>query len=77
MAKVSPQGYILRGRLPKKEYNWFLVKNNYRCNTGYVIIDRHYLNLPKQYIGKRIQIKLEVQDECDNGNRIKQKKRVD
>ena len=64
MALKISNGYVQRysktkGANPK---NLFLVKYGNSVNTGYIYISghKHTISLPKEYIGKRIRIKIEV-----------------
>ena len=45
--------------------NWFFVKYASKSDTGYLDLPNRNLNFPKEYVGKRVRLKVEICQEND------------
>lgn len=65
--RINKEGYLVRRQIISnkhpyrntKGYDYFLVKFS-SVYSGYILLGKKHIYLPKEYIGKKIKIKIEI-----------------
>jgi hypothetical protein len=60
MARVNDNGYVDRKIIHGVFRDWWLIKNSHSQYGG--CIDMKRISFPEEYVGKKIRIKIEVEE---------------